>query len=49
MRNPDTVARLRQRGAEVVPLETPADFAAFVAAERTKWAAAVRASGARMD
>ena len=49
LRDPDTVARLRQRGAEVVPIETLADFAAFVAAERGKWSAAVRASGARMD
>ncbi|TPG60301.1 tripartite tricarboxylate transporter substrate binding protein [Roseomonas nepalensis] len=49
LRDPEAVARLRQRGAEVVPVETPAEFAAFVAAERAKWAAAVRASGARMD
>ena len=31
------------------PESTPADFAAHVAAERAKWSAAVRASGARMD
>lgn len=46
---PEVVARLRARGAEVAPLETPADFAGFVAAERAKWSAAVRASGARLD
>ena len=46
---PDMVGRLRARGAEVAPLETPADFAAFVASERPKWATAVRDSGARMD
>ncbi|MBC9175596.1 Bug family tripartite tricarboxylate transporter substrate binding protein [Pseudoroseomonas ludipueritiae] len=49
MREEGTVDRLRQRGAEVVPLESPGDFAGFVAAEREKWSAAVRASGARMD
>ncbi|MBO1073225.1 Bug family tripartite tricarboxylate transporter substrate binding protein [Roseomonas marmotae] len=49
MRNQETVERLRQRGAEVVPLESPRDFAEFVVAEREKWSAAVRASGARMD
>lgn len=47
--NPGTVQRLRARGAEVMPLEGVADFAAYVAAERGKWADAVRASGARMD
>jgi tripartite-type tricarboxylate transporter receptor subunit TctC len=49
LREPDTVAALRRRGADVAPLETPADFAAYVSAERPKWANAVRASGARMD
>jgi tripartite-type tricarboxylate transporter receptor subunit TctC len=49
MREEGTIDRLRQRGAEVVPLESPTDFAGFVAAEREKWSAAVRASGARMD
>ncbi|UFN47506.1 tripartite tricarboxylate transporter substrate binding protein [Roseomonas sp. OT10] len=48
LRKPDTVDRLRARGAEVAPLESPQDFAGFVAAERGKWAAAVKASGARM-
>ncbi|RKK04046.1 tripartite tricarboxylate transporter substrate binding protein [Pseudoroseomonas wenyumeiae] len=49
MREEGMIDRLRQRGAEVVPLESPGDFAGFVAAERGKWSAAVRASGARMD
>ena len=49
LRDPEMVARLRARGAEVVPLDSPAEFATFVAAERGKWAAAVKASGARMD
>jgi tripartite-type tricarboxylate transporter receptor subunit TctC len=49
LKHPDTVAKLRARGAEVAPAETPTDFAAFVADERGKWAAAVRASGAKMD
>ncbi|HEY8610245.1 MAG TPA: tripartite tricarboxylate transporter substrate-binding protein, partial [Roseomonas sp.] len=49
LRETDTVTKLRLRGAEVAPIETPAEFAAYVAAERAKWSAAVRASGARMD
>lgn len=44
-----TVDRLRQRGAEVVPLNSPQEFAKFVSAEREKWSAAVKASGARME
>ena len=28
---------------------TPADFAAFIASERTKWAEVVRVSGAKID
>jgi len=48
LRQEDIVAKLRLRGAEVAPIETPADFAFYVDAERRKWSAAVRASGARM-
>ncbi|MFH5947941.1 Bug family tripartite tricarboxylate transporter substrate binding protein [Roseomonas xinghualingensis] len=48
MRQEGIVTKLRLRGAEVAPIETPADFASYVAAERQKWASAVRASGAQM-
>ena len=45
----DTVRqRLAELGAEPRPMD-PAGFGAFVAAERERWAAAVKASGARMD
>lgn len=49
LRDPETVAKLRARGAEPAPTQTPEEFAAFIATERIKWAAAVRASGASMD
>jgi tripartite-type tricarboxylate transporter receptor subunit TctC len=49
LKDPEMVSRFRARGAEVAPYETPQDFAAFVAAERPRWAAAVRASGATMN
>ena len=45
----DTVRqRLAELGAEPRPMD-PAGFGAFVAAERERWAEAVKASGARMD
>jgi tripartite-type tricarboxylate transporter receptor subunit TctC len=42
------VAALRQRGAVPAPAMSPTAFAAFIAAERVKWGAAVRASGAQL-
>lgn len=45
----DTVRqRLAELGAEPRPMD-PAGFGAFVAVERERWAAAVKASGARME
>ena len=40
--------RLRAQGAEPAP-STPAEFAAFIAAERSKYARIVKASGAKVD
>ncbi|CAN5166635.1 tripartite tricarboxylate transporter substrate binding protein [soil metagenome] len=42
---PDTVARLTDIGAVPSPM-TPDQFTAFIAAERSKWAEVVKASGA---
>jgi len=49
MREPEMLVRLRARGAEPAPAQTPEEFAGFIATERLKWGAAVRASGARTD
>jgi len=40
--------RLRAQGAEPAP-STPAEFAAFIAAEQSKYARIVKASGAKVD
>jgi tripartite-type tricarboxylate transporter receptor subunit TctC len=45
---PEMKARLAAQGAEAAPT-TPAAFAAFIAAEVTKYAAIVKASGAKVD
>ncbi|MBU8545930.1 MULTISPECIES: Bug family tripartite tricarboxylate transporter substrate binding protein [Roseomonadaceae] len=47
-RNPEVIARQRSFGAEPHPLG-PAEFAAFIAAENTKWQEVVRLAGARLD
>lgn len=48
LRQPDTAERLASQGFDLVA-STPEQFAAFVRAETTKWAEAVRKSGARID
>ncbi len=48
LREPELRARLDATGAEVATSE-PAEFAAFIVAERDRWAPIVRASGARVD
>ncbi|MBU8537611.1 Bug family tripartite tricarboxylate transporter substrate binding protein [Falsiroseomonas tokyonensis] len=47
-RIPEVVERQRSIGAEPHPLG-PDEFAAFIAAENTKWQEVVRLSGARLD
>jgi tripartite-type tricarboxylate transporter receptor subunit TctC len=44
----DVKAKFFEIGAVPAPM-TPEEFAAFVAAERTKWAEVVKASGAKVD
>lgn len=44
----DMRRRLAELGAEPRPM-TPVEFAAFIAAEQERWAAAVKASGARLE
>ncbi|NKC29315.1 Bug family tripartite tricarboxylate transporter substrate binding protein [Falsiroseomonas selenitidurans] len=48
LRQESVVAALRARGAEPAPMMSPAEFAAFIATERVRWGAAVRASGAQL-
>jgi tripartite-type tricarboxylate transporter receptor subunit TctC len=48
LREPATVARVREFGAETRPLG-PAEFDRFIAAENDKWREVVRVSGARLD
>jgi tripartite-type tricarboxylate transporter receptor subunit TctC len=48
LREPATVARVREFGAEARPLG-PAEFDRFIAAENAKWREVVRVSGARLD
>ena len=48
LREPATIARVREFGAEVRPLG-PAEFDRFIAAENEKWREVVRVSGARLD
>jgi tripartite-type tricarboxylate transporter receptor subunit TctC len=45
LQDPAVIAAYRQQGLATMP-GTPAEFAAFVASERAKWAPIVRASGA---
>jgi tripartite-type tricarboxylate transporter receptor subunit TctC len=45
---PDVVAALTKVGGEPAPM-TPDDFAAFIAAERPKWQAVVKAAGVHID
>ncbi len=47
-REPATVARFRELGAEPMPLG-PAAFDRWIAAENVKWQEVVRVSGARLD
>lgn len=49
LRDPEVIARLNARGADLAEPDSPEEFAAFIAAEQPKWAAAVRASGATVD
>ena len=46
--SPDVVEALRKVGGEPAPM-TPDAFAAFIASERPKWQAVVRASGVHID
>jgi len=46
--SPDMRERLSAQGAEAAPT-TPAEFAAFIAAEQPKYARIVKASGAKVD
>ncbi|MGX9966116.1 Bug family tripartite tricarboxylate transporter substrate binding protein [Roseomonas sp. F4] len=48
LREESVVAALRARGAEPAPAMNPDAFAAFIATERQRWGAAVRASGAQL-
>jgi len=45
---PDVAASLRKVGGEPAPM-SPDAFAAFIASERPKWQAVVRASGVHID
>jgi tripartite-type tricarboxylate transporter receptor subunit TctC len=45
---PDVKAKLAEIGAVAAPM-TPDDFVKFIDGERTKWADAVKASGAKLD
>jgi tripartite-type tricarboxylate transporter receptor subunit TctC len=45
---PDVVAALTKVGGEPAPM-SPDDFAAFIAAERPKWQAVVKAAGVHID
>jgi tripartite-type tricarboxylate transporter receptor subunit TctC len=48
LNSPEMKAKLQQQGAEAAPM-TPAEFAAFIAAEVPKYAEIVKASGAKVD
>lgn len=48
VRQPDVRAQFEKLGAEPVE-NTPAEFSAFTRAELAKWAAIVKASGAKVD
>jgi tripartite-type tricarboxylate transporter receptor subunit TctC len=46
---PEVRQRLADGGAEIVTSNSPDEFASFIAAETTRWAAVVKASGAQAD
>ena len=48
LRTPDMRDKLALQGAEATPM-TPAEFAAFIAREVPKYAAIIKASGAKVD
>jgi tripartite-type tricarboxylate transporter receptor subunit TctC len=48
LKAPDVRERLANENLEIVG-STPAEFAAYVRAQIPKWAAVVKASGARVD
>jgi tripartite-type tricarboxylate transporter receptor subunit TctC len=48
LNSPEMRERLSAQGAEAAPT-TPAEFAAFIAAEQPKYARIVKASGAKVD
>src|SRR5262249_24083195 len=45
---PDVGARLQQQGA-LLPLGSPEEFAAFIAAERQRWSEVIRTAGIRLE
>ena len=49
MRSPEVVERLGKGGVEVVTSPSPAAFAAYVAAETSRWGRVARESGATVD
>jgi len=49
MRSPEVVGRLANGGVEVVTSPSPAAFAAYVAAETSRWGKVARESGATVD
>jgi tripartite-type tricarboxylate transporter receptor subunit TctC len=49
MQSPDLVARMAEFGAEVIPSESPQEFAAFIASETARLGKLVKDSGARLD
>ncbi len=49
LEQPELRRRLTEQGMDPVTSRSPAEFAAFIAAETARWAEVVRASGARVD
>jgi tripartite-type tricarboxylate transporter receptor subunit TctC len=48
LRSPEVVEALKSRGIDAAP-STPAEFAAFIRAEKTKWEPLIRQSGIKPD
>jgi tripartite-type tricarboxylate transporter receptor subunit TctC len=48
LKDPDIQQKLANLGIDVAP-DTPAQFAAYIKAEIPKWAAVIKASGAKME